>query len=502
MFDGGILFGGEVPIFAASFTLVAAYLFLRRSKSEVKEEDGKNYPPSAPILPVFATILRGGMTAVPAHFLRVAEKIGPVYTLKIGKNPVIILNSYEAIFDATHRHSEAYADRPPMFTDKKVMNKDLRGIIYTHYNDRYRKYHKICLSILREFGFGIKSESEVRILHEVDVMFAEIKKQNGRPIDPKWLYTYATSNVMIGILFGKNLLHALPKVHAGLVKGSAECMENIDMSLNLAPIFQYVPTSWKTIKSLKNGVKTILSAIDEGVEFIKTNSSEPTFVGRFLEIEGPNYCHEDLQFIVRDLCFGSTDTVSTTLLWTMVFLANNQEVLKKFQKELDEMVPWDRYPSLEDKSRLPYSEAVILEIMRIEILAPFMIPHATMKETTVLEYDIPKGCMVIPNGYAAHMDKTFWGDPETFRPERFLDADNNVINAHRVIPFGLGKRSCIGEVLARQSTFLFVTSLAQRFHILPPEGVKKIIVQEVSAVTTAPTPFKVRLFARDKPNQD
>ena len=45
---------------------------------------------------------------------------------------------------------------------------------------------------------------------------------------------------------------------------------------------------------------------------------------------------------------------------------------------------------------------------------------------------------VIPNGYSAHMDPKFWGDPENFRPERFLDADNNIINSHRVISFGLG----------------------------------------------------------------
>jgi len=45
---------------------------------------------------------------------------------------------------------------------------------------------------------------------------------------------------------------------------------------------------------------------------------------------------------------------------------------------------------------------------------------------------------VIPNAYSVHMDPKFWKDPENFRPERFLDPDNKIINSQRVIAFGLG----------------------------------------------------------------
>ena len=65
----------------------------------------------------------------------------------------------------------------------------------------------------------------------------------------------------------------------------------------------------------------------------------------------------------------------------------------------------------------------------------------------------------------------------------------------------VGKRSCIGEILGRQSNFLFITSLVQRFDIRPPEGQKSIVVKEVCSITTAPSPFEVRLIPRVKATQ-
>ena len=83
--------------------------------------------------------------------------------------------------------------------------------------------------------------------------------------------------------------------------------------------------------------------------------------------------------------------------WAVVELANHPEIQNRFQKEIDEMVPGDRLPSLDDKPRLPYTEAVILEIMRRRTVAPILVPHATLKDTKVLEYDVPKECMVSIN---------------------------------------------------------------------------------------------------------
>jgi len=76
---------GVVRVFAASCTIVAVFIFLRRFKQNGVKDDGKRYPPSLPVLPVFGAVLRGGIDALPEHFIRAAEKLGPIFTLTVGR---------------------------------------------------------------------------------------------------------------------------------------------------------------------------------------------------------------------------------------------------------------------------------------------------------------------------------------------------------------------------------------------------------------------------------
>jgi len=59
-----------------------------------------------------------------------------------------------------------------------------------------------------------------------------------------------------------------------------------------------------------------------------------------------------------------------------------------------------------------------------------------------------------------------------------------------------GKRSCLGEQLARQELFLFLAALLQNFYFRPPEGQESIEVREVSGETTSPSDFEVRMIPR------
>src|SRR6218665_1914671 len=80
------MFDGEtIPVFVASFTVVAVFLLLRRFKQSGVKDHGKRYPPSLPLLRLFGFALSGGIGVLPENLRRSAEELGPIFHFKIGK---------------------------------------------------------------------------------------------------------------------------------------------------------------------------------------------------------------------------------------------------------------------------------------------------------------------------------------------------------------------------------------------------------------------------------
>ena len=86
--------------------------------------------------------------------------------------------------------------------------------------------------------------------------------------------------------------------------------------------------------------------------------------------------------------------MATQLCWAVILLGNHPEVLARLQTELDAVLPRDRLPSMDDKAKLPYMEATILEIMRIRTVVPLGVPHLTLCDTELSGYKIPAETMV------------------------------------------------------------------------------------------------------------
>ena len=122
------------------------------------------------------------------------------------------------------------------------------------------------------------------------------------------------------------------------------------------------------------------------------------------------------------------------------------------------------------------------------------------------------------NIYASQMDPDMWGDPENFRPERFLDDEDNIINEHNLLTFSigrsvyksvrfsdylmyiycLGRRNCIGEAVAEAAVFSFITRLMQKYELLPITLGHDYDISPVSGATLKPKPFQIRVQRRDQ----
>jgi cytochrome P450 len=147
---------------------------------------------------------------------------------------------------------------------------------------------------------------------------------------------------------------------------------------------------------------------------------------------------------------------------------------------------------------LPYTEAVIAETLRWSSVIPQGIMKTAVKDIEFRGYKIPKGTGFNSFLRAIHHDPEIWGDPDNFRPERFIDERGQFIKHDSFLPFSYGKRPCFGERTAKDELLLVTSSLIQRFeiHVNPDEPNPSL--QPTFLLLTAPLPFKVVVYERRK----
>lgn len=178
------------------------------------------------------------------------------------------------------------------------------------------------------------------------------------------------------------------------------------------------------------------------------------------------------------------ETTSTTMSWALLFMAHHQDIQQRVRSEIIENIGMERAPRVTDRLLLPYTEAVLCEVQRFGSIAPVGLPHRSINNVKLRGFDIPKDALVFTNLYAVHRDPQTWPDPEHFNPEaNFIREQREggkveLKNTEYLIPFGIGRRQCLGEALARQELLIFFVGLLQRFqvkpspdHPLPPEDV-------------------------------
>ncbi|CAG7661519.1 unnamed protein product [Allacma fusca] len=174
---------------------------------------------------------------------------------------------------------------------------------------------------------------------------------------------------------------------------------------------------------------------------------------------------KNLFFTLFDIFFTGSDSVSTIIGWAMFYLAAFPRVQVKVQEEIDEVVGRGRLPGLEHRLRMIYVEATMMEVLRKSSGAPLGAMHTALEDTEFRGFFIPKRTVIMGNLHSVHHNPDHWGDPMTFRPERFLNSDGSLRRDDHFIPFFTGKRSCPGEALAFNQIFLFLTGILQNFTV-------------------------------------
>jgi len=171
----------------------------------------------------------------------------------------------------------------------------------------------------------------------------------------------------------------------------------------------------------------------------------------------------ELRDEVLTIFLAGYETVANALSWTWLLLGQNPQAESRLHAELDSVLQ-GRSPTLEDLPRLPYTEMVVAEAMRLYPPAWAMGRMAT-EDVEIGPYRFPKGSFLFFSQYIVHRDPKYFPDPLAFRPERFTAEAKALRPKFAYFPFGGGGRQCIGESFAWMEAVLVLATLAQRWRL-------------------------------------
>ncbi|KAI2664070.1 Cytochrome P450 2J2 [Labeo rohita] len=421
-----------------------------------KSKNAPNFPPGPWGFPFLGNVFIGFDCRAMDE---VAAKFGNIFSLRVGYDKIVLVSGYEWVKEVLVTQGDYFLDcliSPPF---KEVFQGN--GISLSS-GYKWRKQRHFTAFHLKAFAEG-KNALEFHIQKECLYLCQSFEEQQavqtrilaapilrsgsiGSPFNPHDILNRATANVIGCFAFGKRFDDNFIDFQSLLLNSDNMFIENI-------PQIQ------------------------------RRKDSQAAFTV------------DNLACITVDLFKTGTQTMTDTLQWALLLMIKYPNVQKKVQDEINCVIGKWRQPCLADRASMPYTDAVLHETQRVINIFPLTAPRLTSRDTALAGFFIPKGTLVICNLSSVLKDSSQWDKPDQFYPEHFLDDQKNFRKRKAFYPFSAGKRSCVGEQLARNTLFLFFISLLQKFSFSAPEGLEPRL-EDQEQVKTSHKPSQICVSLR------
>ena len=350
-------------------------------------------------------------------------------------------------------------------------------------------------------GFG--GQNERRILQEIENLCAEIKKNVHKPVCLFELTENSCHSILCSILMGSRFKYS-KKSFMDFLKSSFFYVNPASVS----SVVNFFP-KLKVFMG-KNWLSGVLSEVNKAEDFIENRIKEheeefnskkiDDFIDYVLyynqqKREEDKMSTSDVDRCILD-CLGGATSVFAGLDWLLLYMATYPEIQDNCFNDINKVIPNQRAPKLTDKQQLSYVCATINESLRLSPPAAFGVPYATLKDTKLGNYTLPKDTLIITNIYGIHTDEKRWPNASEFYPDRWLDKDRKLTDSENFLPFGVGQRRCVGAELAMSELFLIFTSLIQRFRFQLPDPSNPPSLKGKFALTNRPEDYKLVIKCR------
>lgn len=327
---------------------------------------------------------------------------------------------------------------------------------------------------------------------------------------------HLSGSLVLAMAYGyevKDLNDRKVKAAKKLVRLMSEIALPGALLVNILPCLQHIPKwlPWLSYKPLARfgydlGQEVLHVPMEFARESVRNGTAQPSLAlenmraMEKLEKSEREKMEEVLAKALGTISLGGTETTPSSLMPFFVAMLLRPEIQTMAQKELDAVTMRERLPSFEDRLRLPFVDAICKEVKRWKPAAPLGVPRTTASDDVYEGYFIPKGAVVMVNAWAVLHDPVRYPEPDSFKPERFINSDGSVREDPVLSTvFGLGKRICPGRHLADAVFFIVIASFLSVFDIKGDgtnEGPDEYPF--TGSAISVPCPFTCSIASRDK----
>ncbi|KAI9061840.1 cytochrome P450 [Trametes sanguinea] len=463
----------SVGAFDVGVTLLVCLLFVW-----IRRLNHRALPPGPRRLPLVGNIFdvpKGGPNAVNAY-RELAAKYGDVVVLNRYGQILLVLSSATAVMDLLEKRSAIYSDRTasPLvelaesrwpFSIKRYGDdwRRCRRLFWQYFNpNAVASYHSIQQQHAQDFVRRLLHDQQ-----EVD------NKARGSITQAVFMATHGVQSEDAAREYLR-IGHTVPEVFRELA-GSGSLLVNFLPWLRLFPSW-FPGARWKReLPRWRSGMTGLLEQpFRAGLEAMAQGDTQPCIMSRMLDaLKGADVEAEDYTRVIKEVTSqvlgAGVDTMTETLLNFFRAMALYPDVQKRAQAELDVVVGSERLPEHGDMASLPYLRAIFKECLRWNTFLPFGLVHRCQEDDVYRDWRIPEGSLVMVNVWMLLNDPEVFPDPETFRPERFLNGielNDDAPDPEQFV-FGFGRRVCPGRHFAQDLLFIYFAFVLHVFDILP-----------------------------------
>ena len=360
------------------------------------------------------------------------------------------------IDDATNFHSKSPQQRHALkpligdglfISDGDVWRERRRRIAPLTHVSRLPELTPVMTAVAAERAmlWEVKAGSEIDVLAEMAAM---------------------TANIICRAIFGSTL--GAKAVH-DVVDGFSEFQANVGQMdlISLIGLPDFIPRlHGARVRRSATRIQTVIDGLLARI-LAEQADGEASLVRSMAAEDGGGLDPAAIRNEVTVLFMAGHETTANTLAWTWYLLSQDAETEARLHEEVD--VLGGQPAGYNDLPRLRFTRAVIEETLRLFPPVPIQARVAAQARQ-IAGRDVPAGAVVMLVPWLLHRHRTYWAEPDSFVPDRFMPGAPGMPSRYAYVPFSIGPRICTGAAFGLTEAVLCLATLAQQFRLRLRDG--------------------------------